>query len=172
MSDFSLPALRSLGKLADIRPCIVVDSREQTPLRFTRLQSVQGSLTSGDYSIVGCESLFSIERKSVADLVGCVTKERDRFVRELIRLRGYDFARLLIIGNPAEVETGNYRSNVSPKAVMHSIASWEASYIPVVWSPTPETAAALVEGWCYWYARSIVEKANDILRGHQRAGAA
>ena len=32
---------------------IVVDNREQDPLTFTRLQSMTGTLYSGDYSIQG-----------------------------------------------------------------------------------------------------------------------
>jgi hypothetical protein len=40
---------------------IVIDSREQTPLVFTRFASVTGTLTTGDYSVVGLEELFAIE---------------------------------------------------------------------------------------------------------------
>ena len=62
----TLPALRSLGRLADLRPVIVADSREQEPLTFTRLQSVRGTLYSGDYSVQGLESKFAVERKSLS----------------------------------------------------------------------------------------------------------
>ena len=41
-----LPALKGLGDLADARPTIIVDSREQAPLVFTRLPSVTGTLTT------------------------------------------------------------------------------------------------------------------------------
>jgi hypothetical protein len=40
--ELTLPALRSLGDLADSKPVIVVDNREQAPLIFTRLASVDG----------------------------------------------------------------------------------------------------------------------------------
>ena len=50
----TLPALKSLGKLAEAQPIIEIDSREQTPLVFTRLQSVSGAtLSEGDYRIAG-----------------------------------------------------------------------------------------------------------------------
>ena len=39
-----LPALKNLGDLAKAKPVIVVDTREQRPLVFTRLQSVSGAL--------------------------------------------------------------------------------------------------------------------------------
>src|SRR5262245_1280621 len=100
-----------------IRPTIVTDTREQTPLRFTQFPTVRGTLDTGDYSIAGAESLFAVERKSIEDLVACCMGDnRDRFERELHRLRGYPFARLLIVGVPAEIETQRYRSNISPKS--------------------------------------------------------
>jgi ERCC4-type nuclease len=106
----TLPALRSLGRLADLRPVIVVDSREQEPLTFTRLQSVRGALYSGDYSVQGLEDKFAIERKSVNDFAGCcVNSNRERFERELHRLRGYGFVRLLVVGSREDIAAGTTR---------------------------------------------------------------
>ena len=90
--DGTLPALRGVAKLADFRPVIVADSREQEPLTFTRLQSVRGTLYSGDYSILNLETQFAVERKSIDDLANCcLSSNRDRFEHELHRLRGYQF---------------------------------------------------------------------------------
>jgi ERCC4-type nuclease len=72
---FRLPALRSLGELADRAPVIVIDTREPDPLAFERRSSIRGTLQTGDYSVAGLEDLFSIERKTVADLVGCCMGE-------------------------------------------------------------------------------------------------
>src|SRR5258705_6888527 len=91
---FALPALRSLGDLADAQITLVVDQREheQSRLLFTRLPSVRGTLYSGDYSIRGLEDLFSCEKKgSLDELVSMVTTERERFTHELHRLRGMKF---------------------------------------------------------------------------------
>ena len=74
----TLPALRTLGNLADVRPTIITDTREQTPLLFTNLVTVLGTLTSGDYAPRGLEHIAAIERKSAADLVSSVTHDRDR----------------------------------------------------------------------------------------------
>ena len=149
-----------------VHPTLIVDSREQIPLVFRTFRSVVGSLTSGDYSFAGGESLFAVERKSVPDLVASVTGERERFERELHRLRGFRFARLLIVGSKAEVEAHRYRSNATPKSVLHSLAAFECRYsIPVVWSPTPEEAASLVEGWAYWTARELVKAAEAVTAG-------
>jgi hypothetical protein len=70
-----------------MNPIIVIDSREQTPLNFTRFQYERGSLQSGDYSIKGLEQMMTIERKSACDLIQSVTRERARLERELHRLR-------------------------------------------------------------------------------------
>lgn len=166
----TLPAMKSLADLAELRPTVVIDSREQAPLRFTRLNYVTGTLTSGDYSFRGGEEHFAIERKSLPDLVACCcSQERDRFERELHRLRGFRFARLLIVGKRADLLMGNYRSQASPKAVMNSLNALEVRYgVPVVFCDDPEAAAIQVESWVYWMARELVQDANNLLRGHRQ----
>ena len=167
----TMPALRGLQRLRDLRPCVIVDSREQTPLPITRLPTRREGLPSGDYAPAGCELEFSIERKSIADLVSCATGEnRLRFFRELGRLRGYRFARVLVVGERWEIEAKRYRSGVSPKVVLSLLAVIEARFAPVsvVFAKTPEDAARLVESWCWWWCRERVERVNDILRGIER----
>jgi len=80
------------------RPVIVVDTREQTPLPFLNLETVAGTLMSGDYSIAGFEPDFAIERKTPADLcpsvsgrdlpgIGCFGTTGARACSALLRLR-------------------------------------------------------------------------------------
>lgn len=170
----SLPALRSLGRLADLRPTIVIDSREQDRLVFTRLPSVVSGLRTGDYSALGIEEHFCVERKSISDLVGCcVNSNRDRFENELHRARGYRFARLLVIGTRADIEQENYRSQLPAKVVFSTLSMIEARYnVPVVFIPTPEEAARQVESWAFWVAREVVENANTLLRDNGLTGPA
>jgi DNA excision repair protein ERCC-4 len=164
--DATLPALRGLAKLADLRPTIVVDQREQAPLVFTRLQAVPGTLAVGDYSIAGLQSSFAVERKSIDDLANCcMGANRERFERELLRLRGYRFKRLLVVGTREDIAVGHYHSKIAPKAVLASLGAFEARYLPVVFAETPEAGAREVERWCFWFVREVVENANDLLRG-------
>jgi DNA excision repair protein ERCC-4 len=114
-------------------PIIIIDSREQAPFVFDNLPSKSGTLYSGDYSIEGHENDFAVERKTIPDLVSSLSQGRPRFERELLRLRGYRFARLLIVGDRQNVVEHNYRSRMYPKAVLHSLAAFEARYVPVVW---------------------------------------
>ncbi len=138
-------------------PTIVIDSREQSPLVFKNLPTQPGTLATGDYSIEGAEELFSIERKSIPDLISSCTTERARFERELHRLRGIRFARLLIIGSASDIQAHRYQSNASPKAILHSLWTFEARYnVPVVFAPDIDRAAVLVERWAFWFARELL----------------
>ncbi|HRE04222.1 MAG TPA: ERCC4 domain-containing protein [Opitutaceae bacterium] len=162
----TLPALRCLGRLAEVRPDIIVDTREQAPLIFTRLSSRTGTLITGDYSFAGAEERFAVERKSIADLVACcVGDNRDRFFRELHRLRGFLFKRLLIVGTAEEVERGTYRSQVKPAAVLATLSALEVRFdVPVVFASLREEAACKIESWVYWFAREQVEILNGVAR--------
>jgi ERCC4-type nuclease len=149
----------------NFKPVIIVDTREQTPLAFTNLPARPGTLATGDYSFAGAEELFSIERKSIPDLISSCTTERERFERELHRLRGFRFARLLIVGAEAEVRAHNYRSKTRPKAILHSLWAFEARYnVPVVFAPDVDCAAVLVERWAFWFAREMLNM-TSAMRG-------
>jgi len=152
---------------AEFTPTILIDTREQEALPITAYPTARGTLTSGDYSFAGGEHWLAIERKTIADLVRSLTTERPRFRREMERLRGYRFARLLVIGHPGEIEQGHYRSRVTPKAILHSLWSFEARYVPVVFAPTAADGAALVERWCFWSARSILQAAEEVRGGRE-----
>ena len=166
-----LPALVGLARLRDCRPVVIIDTREQTPLTFTRLPCITGTLTTGDYSFGGAEELFAVERKSIADLVACcVGDNRDRFFRELHRLRGYRFKRLLIVGSREEIEAGVYRSRITPAAVLATVTTIETRFdVPAVFAATPADAARMVETWAWYFARELVESCNDLLRGTEAA---
>lgn len=58
----------------------VVDTREQLPLDLAPLQTVAGTLSTGDYSVRGLEHAIAIERKSLGDLLGCVGQHRERLI--------------------------------------------------------------------------------------------
>jgi ERCC4-type nuclease len=161
-----LPALRHLGDLADRLPTVVIDTREQDPLPITRLPTIRSGLYSGDYSVAGLESVFAVERKSIADIVSCcVNSNRERFENELHRLRGFRFRRLLIVGQRCEIELKRYRSAIAPASVLGTLAAFEARYeIAVVWGDTPERSATIVEVWSWYFAREYVEAINSLFR--------
>lgn len=132
-------------------PTIVIDTREQKPLDFSRLATIRGSLQTGDYSVLGLESVVSVERKSVPDMLNSLTSERVRFMAEMERMRGFWFRRLVVVGSPLELKSVLSRRRVSLDAVTGSLAKLDA-LVPLAFFPTPEAAARGVEAWfsCVW----------------------
>ena len=146
-------------------PTIIIDTREQTPLPFANFPTERATLATGDYSIKGFENDFCIERKSVGDLVQSATFERERFERELVRMRGYSFRRLLVVGSLADIEGHNYRSQANPKAIIASLTAFEVRYsLPVCFRETPEAAAVQIERWAVFFVRERLNAAADIMR--------
>ncbi len=166
MNNYTSPHKLRVPRLSDLKPTIIVDSREQEPLPLSRLQAVRGTLTTGDYSVVGLEQLFSIERKSISDLVGCcMGDQRQRFGRELCRLRGCRFRRLLIVGTEEDILQANYRSAIKPQAVIATLCAFEARYdLPVVYKATPKLAARQIESWAWWFARECLLSAINLTK--------
>lgn len=132
-------------------PRLIVDTREQMPLCFEHLEAVRGTLATGDYSIEGMEGAFMVERKSVQDLVGSLTQGRERFFRELERMRAAQCARLLIVGKPVDLANVLHRRNVTAESIAGSLAAINARFVPVVWAPSPELAAQMVERWAVYF---------------------
>ena len=160
----NLPKLSSPPPARDgLHPTILIDSREQTPLIFS-YPNITATLATGDYSVAGLEDDFCVERKSLSDLYGSLTSGRDRFKRELQRMKAYPFARLLIIGSVHEIEQGSSRARgINPKAIIHSLHAIEARGVPVVFASSPSEASALVERWAFWSLRELTKKHQTIL---------
>ena len=122
---------------------IIIDTREQTPFAFKPdIPTVSGSLETGDYSIQGMQDLITVERKSLSDIVGCCGKGRDRFKRELHRMRGFKAKCVIIEATLQRVSNGNWRSQIKPASVLGSIASWRHRYgIDFIYAGNPELGA-------------------------------
>ena len=126
---------------------ILVDTREQRPYQFGRypVEVVRGTLHTGDYSIPGQEARVAIERKSLADLIGCITTGRDRFKRELER--SMDIERFIVIVEALEqaVTDHAYRGRVHPHAVLGSLRTWVERYgCRLVWAGNRRNAEGVV----------------------------
>ena len=120
---------------ADIKPeqvTAIVDTREQLPLDLSPLQIVTGTLATGDYSIVGLENVVAVERKGLSDLLGCIGQERQRFDREVQRLLAYPCRAIVVEATWGDLESGQWRSKVTPSAAMGSVLGWIAQGVPIV----------------------------------------
>lgn len=147
---------------------IVVDTREQNPLDFSRFDDVgvkTSTLWPGDYSIqtIGAR-LFAVERKSVSDLVGTFCKgyagweatTPKRFDCELLALSG-----IIHLGGIAfvlvepdvwfkgaakeEIAKHEYRSELSPDRLNAFIDSMRHNWrVPVIFADSRTHAAEIV----------------------------
>ena len=142
-------------------PELLVDTREQKPLRFSHLHAESATLYTGDYSGRGLEEVFAVERKSLADLAGSLTRVRDRFMREMHRMRGYQFPYLLIIGDDMELSRLIAQGRLKLHQVEHSLRAIESRYgVHVERAYTEEQAARLVETWAFCAWREAMKPAG------------
>lgn len=151
---------------ATLQPHQVVairDSREQLPWNLSPLAMVEGSLQTGDYSFRGGEQLCRIERKRLDDLLACVGRERERFEREIERLLAFPARCLIIESDWPEIEAGEYRSKVSPKAVAGSILAWTSLGLPVMLAGNRQRAQDLAARFLFLTARRLWRNGRDLI---------
>jgi len=122
---------------------IIIDTAEKTPFQFGNgVKTESAHMATGDYSIKGLERFVSIERKSLSDLIRCVSTDRERFVRELHRLQAYRCRAVVISAPICDVYNKNYRSLTTRQSILGSICSWQVRYnIPFFWAGNHEQGA-------------------------------
>ena len=113
----------------------------------------------GDYSICGLENHISIERKTLDDLIGCLTQDRDRFERELYRARALDYFALVIEASLSDLASGKYRSQMNPKSAIQSLLAFSVRYrLPVFFCESRQYAQRVTESLLLKYAHELEKK--------------
>lgn len=112
---------------------IIVDSREKAPYtfeseRYNDMYIVSGKLDVGDYSVKGAENLVACERKSISDLIQSISRERDRFERELQRSLSLESFCVVVEGTWAQIASGQYRHKMLPSLASQTLLSFTAKY--------------------------------------------
>ena len=129
---------------------------------------VSGALPTGDYSLVGLEDKIAIERKSLSDLVGCLTgSDRIRFERELLRAKGLDYFSVIVEAGFTELTAKQYRSAMNPHAAAQSILAFQVRYgVPFIWAGSRPAAEYTV----YWLLSKFLREAEvrfkEIIKAH------
>ncbi len=142
---------------------VVIDSREQTPWDMAPCVTISDGLVTGDYSVRGLESVVAIERKSLQDFVMCCGSERDRFQRELDRLRGLPVSAVIIEASWGDFELGAWRSQLTPKQVQASFCSWIAQGHILILGRDYATSGLIARGILFYAARYRLREAQAIL---------
>lgn len=135
---------------------IIRDSREQAPFAFSSLpvEVEVGALEAGDYSVRGFERRVTVERKALQDLVGCLSGDRERFERELARLRGYDAAAVVVEAPAVALRTGRYLGRLDSGAAWQSVLAFSMRYrMPFIFCADRVDAEAVTFELLRHYAR-------------------
>jgi DNA excision repair protein ERCC-4 len=154
---------------------LVQDTREQNgygPLFQT--PHVVGTLTAGDYSVLGLEELISIERKSFQDLLGSLTGGRERFESEMKRARHFHRFFILVEAPITALVVDDFGklSRAHPRSIWGTICTWSTRYHPFIFGNDRATSARLCEGILYAYAKEFFKKTDGMSKAAARTGAA
>lgn len=105
-----------------MKPTIIIDTREKTPWGFDDEYEIERSaLESGDYRLNGTDLV--IERKSLDDFVNTVIHQWPRFKKEVIRLKEFKNAWVIVEATIGDVYRHSYTSRAHPNSVMGKAAA-------------------------------------------------
>lgn len=114
---------------------IIRDTREQDGFSFVGFPCTvtPGTLATADYSLVGFTDRIGIERKSMQDLIHCLGPDRERFTRELSRLRGFDAACIIVDQPQSVLRLGHYRSAMPAESAWQSVIAFSMRFRVPFW---------------------------------------
>jgi hypothetical protein len=151
---------------------VIVDSREQAPFtfghkRFAETAVEAGTLDTGDYSLAGLTDRCAVERKSLPDLVACLSRERERFERELQRAAALDAFAVVVESSWADLAGGKYRSQMNPHSACQSVLAFTCRYrVPFLFAGSRAGAEYCVWGYLRQYLESARKRYAGILKAH------
>lgn len=151
------------------KPVVLVDSREQRPLPLfaSHPNWIGGerelALPTADYSVEGMEEVLALERKGLADLLGCIVSQRSRFLDVCARLSSFRWKAIIIEASYEDLKSpdwGGYGipAEVHSNSVVGTLDAIEAKFgIPIIYTSvnralTTERAASwLSKHFTYWW---------------------
>lgn len=93
---------------------------------------VTDTLHIGDYSILGFEDKFAVERKQISDFYSYIGRERQWTVKKMEQFREISFAggfaALVIEASEADILSGYHMSRVTPETARQALVSFEVRY--------------------------------------------
>ena len=153
----AMPVLAERGgtQLRTPKATLLIDTREQNPLDFSRFEGwfaglERKALTRGDYSIAGLEEICVVERKDLPDLVHSFTADRRAFGKRIKKMSAYPHKLLVITAAMSEVKSRYPFSSFNPNRVMQAlIASLAGWGVPFLCTETHELAEEMVASYLY-----------------------
>lgn len=126
-----MPTFPTLPTIKGLKLKILTDTREQLPYSFEKyaVQTEAAALAAGDYSLAGFQDRVAVERKSLNDLIGCLTgADRSRFEKELARAGSFERFAVVVEASLQDLTAGRYTSNMEPHAALQSITAFYIRY--------------------------------------------
>ena len=114
---------------------------------------VRDTLPVADYSIRGFENKIGIERKNLSDLVLSISKNRERFKRELEKLSNYERKWIFVEATEHECLCWQEFSQMHPNSIRGTLVSIEIKYgIPFYFQPDRrQMERHLLDLFCKYY---------------------
>ncbi len=138
---------------------VLADTREQSiPPMPDGVLVERATLHEGDYTLPGLLGIAVVERKSAQDFVQSITRGRERFDREIERLKAYRFKAIVVEDDLSWC----FRYTLAhPHSIIGTIASFTARHdTPVLFAANRTCAGRLICGLLRrWAERIESEKA-------------
>jgi ERCC4-type nuclease len=152
-----IPVLAERGgtQLTTPRPVVLIDTREQNPLDFSRFKGwfagfERKALKLGDYSIAGLEDVCVVERKDLSDLIHSCTTDRSVFINRLRQMAQYPHRLLVVTSTLSQIKSPHPHAGVNPNRITQSLIAMLAGLqVPFLCSETHELGEELVASYLY-----------------------
>lgn len=133
----------------------ICDTREQLPIDLAPLKTITKKLDTGDYSVEGYESRICVERKSLSDLVGCVTHGRERFEKCIKRMQQFDCAAIFVESDWCQIDLKRYHGRTNPLSIYGSLMSWAGRDINIIFTGDRQRAGVLIARYLWTNANRM-----------------
>lgn len=160
-------------KLDPEKITVIVDTREQLPYDMSPYRVERRKLRTGDYSLKHFDTRIAVERKSLADLIGSLTRES--FKEELERLRGYQSHAVIVEANLSDLEFKSWRGQLTPNQVIGMVTGWDEAGIKFIWAGNRSVAELHCKRFLFRFAqrrhKELFAYGEEAFRQEQQAHA-
>jgi ERCC4-type nuclease len=144
---------------------VTFDTREPSPHPWAAYlpagwQADRRTLETGDVALAPLPEGAVVERKTPADMAGCISSNRERFEREL--RRGRYAGRMIVVVEGTLSDACVSGRGLNHNSITGTIAAWTLRYCPFVFCGSPREAADFAFRFLAAQVRDIERMAKAI----------